>query len=1175
MSKLLFTFFFLLIKVNNSYETNEDNIKTETIEPGISKTFFIQYLKETKLIFDSIEKQELQINIHSINCNIEINSNVAIQKQIDLNIYSLKINSNNNNIIIKPIIDIEEGRHKENYKLKECPIIINSYYSRDSMQQELRINNTEENAFYCPSIYKQPLDISYQIKNISINSFVSLNFKFKESQFLINIFYNNSNNQNNSLSKNITESTYIYLNSEFLKYDNNSNNTNVNGSLSINIQSTKNITIYMFLKIIEENTVCLLEENALNFGFITSKTTYQYYFTEVLKEKEGELMLHNKRQYGVLHAKLMDKKNIKNISDLYNTSNYPKRNSEGGLEFEQHYLRLKFNYSNTCYCLNGCYLLITYEHIKTEDEYPEVGYEFTILSRTWNYTDYISPLIDIPYNEYIIGCFGIGASREHFYSIYIPNEADNIIIQLEGDYFDAFYEKGRKKINTFKEKNERLGTKENQNVTIFNSIYIQELKKEGGFLSLSLRPKDYYTSIISSYYFRVLYNKEKETKYLPMDSNFANLCIPEKDSSSKFYCCNLKLKNDYNESTMNFSISSTNQNEYVKINLTGISNNTLVFNITDYFNLVYDQNKGYVDYFLIEFKFKNNEIKTIISSFCDKVNETYPQIYSAQMFYLNNFNKTHPFNLKNSFSGNYQFIRGSSGIPNDKFSFINFKGRLISLHIDNSMRIKMSTITDEFIYYLQLIHNIKIEDLKELKQGKPLIEFTDKKLFPLYYYYKIYNKEFINININIKISEHYEFVRKDYPIKGYILNEDLINRKMNGEFVDIPTPYIGNYSDAYGIGFLQINKKCNSNDTQYLLIELGENQKDEKNFFLYVEIMVKEYDNNIGFFLPQNKYFIDTFDDAKDGKRQVNQYSIFNPEGNKIQPIIEFSSDYNDITLNFSNNIIYSVDYSTGFQRFTIREDINETIFFNVINSNKTANFMIIYYLNDTNVSHSFHLDDNFTINDDDVHKNQSITNISLEFKGINIKNFDEDNIYFFITGTLYKRNEISKETINNTCFLYDRSEFKANKTVSIYNNTNKKSSNWTLVFKDFPRSENLIYDLRLQIIASTYNDNSQEEYLAFSIPVDLTGIKQNELTKNNGPNLQWYVWGIPVIVVGTILIIILLFFVIKIFVLKKKNTNLQEEMVSMAFSNDVQRNVLIKDMEISKNETDYESTFI
>ena len=696
-------------------------------------------------------------------------------------------------------------------------------------------------------------------------------------------------------------------------------------------------------------------------------------------------------------------------------------------------------------------------------------------------------------------------------------------------------------------------------------------------MSFAFRPKEYFSKIIASYYFRVLYKKENENeiKYLPMDSNLGNLCIPEKNSSSEddYYYCYLKLKNDYNESKLNFSVSSTNQNEYVKIYIKEIFNNNTNNSFHGYHNLVC-RDKSDVDYFEVIFKFQNNEIKNIISSYFDKIDKMYPHIYSSQMFSLDNFNKTHMLELKNSFRGNYQYINGDSGIKGNYYSFPNFKGRLLSLNIDNEKNITISSL-HEFIYYLQLKPILGNVDMKELKQGNPLVEILDKDTthFPLNYYYKIINKQYINININIKLSDHYENKIKKYNITGHIYNEDAINRKFNGEYIKEPTPEYGKYSDAYGIGYLQIDKNFSGHDINenlYLLITLEKIEEEMDNTFFFVEIMAKEYDKINKFFLPQNEYFIDNFDDAEKKLRDENEYSIFNPEGNSIKPIIELSSEYNDIEINFTNITNVTIESSNGFQRFIIDENITETIYFYINNTNhRKANFMIIYYLNDTDVIHEFILNDKYKILD--VDKSQEYIKFSLLFEGLTVKNILDD-MTFYITGTLFETNDTSHETVNNTCFLYERKFINSNKTTSNYNPNNNKSSNWTLVFREIPKDIITIYDLRLQIIASIKDDNSREEYMAFVLKLNLTDIKKKE---DNPSKPAWYVWGIPLIVVGSILIIVLVYFVVKFLRLQKTNTNLQNKMVSLAFSNDVQKNVLTKDIELSKNESDYESTFI
>ena len=234
---------------------------------------------------------------------------------------------------------------------------------------------------------------------------------------------------------------------------------------------------------------------------------------------------------------------------------------------------------------------------------------------------------------------------------------------------------------------------------------------------------------------------------------------------------------------------------------------------------------------------------------------------------------------------------------------------------------------------------------------------------------------------------------------------------------------------------------------------------------------------------------------------------------------------------------------------------------------------MLIYYLNETNDDYTFSLDENYTIKN----KTQENTiDISIKFNGINVNNSEEEGIIFFINGTLYELKDKPDETINNTCFLNDRKIVGlTSKAYSIYDKTSNKSSEFTLIFRGIPLNDNnSFYDLRLQMVARILNNYIRDEFLSFALRIDLTEIKK----KNNDEGSDkpsWKAWGIPVIVIGSILIIVLIFIVVKFVRLQNKNTNLQNEMVSLAFSNDVQKNVLIKDRSVSINESDYESTFI
>ena len=312
MIKILFIFLLVFIKSEDSSET----INEHTHDPNLSKIYSIKYFQISKFNFSKNENENdlLQVNIHSINCNIEIKSDVKIINKINLNTYSILINPKNETIDIEPIFDVIYGEYRLNYENKTCYLSLNSYFLND-LNPNIQLDNNEKNIFYFDGKDNDLLNISYKINNISNNNnFVSLNFMLEDSSFLIDVSYSNFEN---SISKLINNSANIYLNSSFLTKNNKSKEAiSENGVLKIKITNNKKEKpSLIYFKVIEMNTVSLLEKNDLNFGFLTTQTTNQYYYTEVFKGEEGELMLHNKRFYGELYGKIIEK-NEQDLTDI-------------------------------------------------------------------------------------------------------------------------------------------------------------------------------------------------------------------------------------------------------------------------------------------------------------------------------------------------------------------------------------------------------------------------------------------------------------------------------------------------------------------------------------------------------------------------------------------------------------------------------------------------------------------------------------------------------------------------------------------------------------------------------------------------------------------------------------------------------------------------------------------
>ena len=73
--------------------------------------------------------------------------------------------------------------------------------------------------------------------------------------------------------------------------------------------------------------------------------------------------------------------------------------------------------------------------------------------------------------------------------------------------------------------------------------------------------------------------------------------------------------------------------------------------------------------------------------------------------------------------------------------------------------------------------------------------------------------------------------------------------------------------------------------------------------------------------------------------------------------------------------------------------------------------------------------------------------------------------------------------------------------------------------------------------------------------------------------SILWYILG-PIL--GLVFFLLVIFFVVKFIRLKNANLNLQEVLKSMAYSNDIQKNVIAKEQnEVARKDQDYENTFI
>ena len=587
------------IEEQDDYNTFISEFYSYQIKPNNSQIKYLYYTEENTFRITEKKELDLIVNFYSIDCDIHIKTGTTEKyaniTEIKKDITSIIINKKkikDIKLLVDPIIN--SGNNDKNENLRTCPVVINSFYIG---KYEINIKEKESMALSFNETIPYII-LLYKIQNLIEDSFVTLSFMFDENiSFNVDI--------KNEWNRNISNTSNIFLDySKLSKIENDTLTIKIMLNKE-NISEPKYNTALIF-KLIESNSISILRKNILNLGFTISKQVNQYYYLEIVKGDEGEIMLHNKRLYGELFGIIKPKSNI----NPYNESQYIKEYKYNQLEFDAHTLKLRFKSYQTEQCIEGCYLFITYIHYN-DDYTPIVGFEYTLLTRIWDEEEINPQIIHIPFNEYIFGYFEEDSINHHYYSLYIPNDIESIIIQYEGKSIEGFIGYGKRKLNTLRKLNNthNLNLTENKMIRQYNKNELNELQIDN-CISFAFRKKFYFKEMFSIYYFRILLLKKGGNNIIyPLDSNIGDFCYP-KQEKDKFYCYFL-LKNYYNDFSLNYSISTSNNNDKIIYNYYKVVKGEILGKKVNKF---VSQSNYYDNASLVKFMFENERVVNILST---------------------------------------------------------------------------------------------------------------------------------------------------------------------------------------------------------------------------------------------------------------------------------------------------------------------------------------------------------------------------------------------------------------------------------------------------------------------------------------------------------------------------------------------------------------------------------
>jgi len=1156
---------------------------------------------------------KLLIHILSIDCeiNLEVNKTIKfknISSYINYAYYITKDYKENIYLTINPLISsIKEQAQKRNY-----PLIINTvkYSYFYTPFPTLNVKENEPIFLYFNSDLKS-IQLVYTTSNIEQPIIVSFFIKEK-IKFKIEI----SNQNNKIINKiiNYKENIIFKPKSYYTNYD-----------ILISLDEENIIDSTMIVKIIQNNSSPIyLQKNQLNLGFIPIEFDYYYYYMEIFKGEKGEIMLFNKRQNGILKGKIIEKNNTK----IPKEDEFPKYNendtlSNKSLEFNIYNQKLSFNSSHIKECENGCFLLITY-YSNISKSLDINGTEFSILSRIWNEEELKSQIINIPLEEYIFGYFNETTVNIHYYSVFIPNETDNVYIEIHGMNISGYYQEGISQINTTNMANntKKLFEKcQNKMIIKLNPEDIELKSFKGEYISFAFE-KDINDFHSSYYYFRILQqNYENNYTIYPLDTNKENYC------ETKNKKCFFLLRNEYNKLSNKIYIYNLEKNN--------ISSKVIYLNESYYYSkdlnltkLYEDENKEFQSingllsldlnmsehFILIALKSNEEKNLTIVPSIFYKQSiSSSIDIYSYQLYHLPE-KQFQQFNLVQNTSLKYRILinstEGEGYICFDQtcdstHNYIHITElKIYSFSIPNKESIFIYP-KNNLTYNIKLIDEISNEIIKELNYQNNIDNINSiKESFPLIYFIKDTKYNGIYINFIFKFDDS-NIENNNLLIKGYELDySEMLSIKNNKDSILISSKEIeGKYDNITNIGTIELckyNKNYNYLEDKYFMITI-ENITSFDFIDIKKEIYVFSIDKNY-VLLPINQYIRNSFN-LLENKNIIQKYFFEKEKISNKEFILEFSSNYDSIELIFNDLTNYSTpEIIGGFKKYYLSIESNNSndYYFNVVikPTNKLSvvktllevNVIIKYYnIKDTEINFDYIGNQNFNLERISIKDNYSDYKLIISSNISESISFNSSNNLNFI----YYLRLIKKEDILNYEELNTIASISSNVSYIDKYNTIESSKEFYFNLTNLENNESYIASFFIKV----ENKSKEEETYYYSMNYEFsTELESNNNTDNNNrtdsngntdsdnktdidsiKNSSENNY-INMIVIFIFIFIIILILIISFIIWRKlriKNRSLENKVNAIDFSSGINDD-LINKKELSERRYDsYENTFI
>lgn len=867
----------------------------------------------------------------SYNCRISVTRNGTKVPMIDEDFFEEELTKSNpyfNEDELKYEVTVEEMDSTVNYEDEMCMVYMTSHENTTELTEIVLSEGTPsmisltQNVPMVTYLYPHSLNGGDVIANLILED---------DAIVRVRVLIENRVYQTEQFSKN----RQIVINKKNIENACNDNNV-CNILLIVELEETLSKEQGTKLEILirpKESIPSFLKKQMLREE-ATPEMVPHYFMSEISKGEIGEVSFHFNRGSADIYARIIGKEVVEEGADFNGKYKYPRETSTDLIPYDPFTRKITYSAENTTKCDKGCDIIIavvgsdSYHH---REEFTNTLLDYSLFIRPLNNIKG-KPIVDIPSNEFIAGHLPktINDNYYDYYSYYVPNDSDNIIIELQSEVVNVYVNFGTEIPDKDNAKWKFISNGSNQLLMIPKSeTGVESLKNQLFTIAVAANSLD--DGQTGKYVLRMRAPKVNTPEVIEINADQPSLCEIKEDNG---YCDFIISFDDFD--LLNVLLIHTFSSDIeTKLTIYTKLIETIEFNTADAEKLSKilprkgnsktSTENSFNSAYMIDFEtFANNKyllisvsstkktLVNLITTFKISFQSTVPNPNGMQL--MSAMDKE-PLNLVFPKNNDYMvYIKSIDGRGT-----IGFEGELNNTsikagsetfafptngHANKMLRIEnIPNDLGYFIFYIEYKIRPTDQNFDEINygyHGDVKYEGTD---FPIVFYTKATDvSEAIVTSINLKSlrkekeEPSVSALDETFSIKGYVVDQsEIIKKKTNKDYKPSSKEIQGSYDSITRNGQIKFTPesfKSNGED-KYMYIEV---QKGENNKVIYNSIQAEVSSmpaNNNHIPSPINQYNYGTIE--KD-QTKPNLYLLRTERESYKKMRIEFSSSSNDIT---------------------------------------------------------------------------------------------------------------------------------------------------------------------------------------------------------------------------------------------------------------------------------------